>query len=284
LEETMFVPLGKLSNSSVRVSVVIPTYESAGVIEKCLKSLAGQSWPVDEVIVVDGFSRDGTREIASAFGAEVIVASGTQAAARNVGLASSKSDYVLFLDSDQQLDGSVVEECVSAGLEFGIEAVVIPEVFVGINFWGACSALWKNSMVKAWGNRGGIPRFYRKNTLVKSGAFNGRLRFWDDAELYQRLKLAGLKEARCTGQITHYEVDSLRGVVRKYLSYGRSLAEFGGVLSKNAPYASTFRLTLSTIKQVLGYPGASFSVFAGCFLLVIVKSFSAVFGFLSEVR
>jgi glycosyltransferase involved in cell wall biosynthesis len=276
------LPLREFSSvPSVRVSVVIPTFESAGVIGKCLRSLAGQSWPVIEVIVVDGFSRDGTQEMASAFGAVVIIASGTQAAARNLGLARSKGDYVLFLDSDQQLGNSVIEDCVSVCLRYGVEAVAIPEVFVGVDFWGACSALWKNSMVKAWGRRGGIPRFYRRNTLVKSGAFNDRLRFWEDSELYQRLKLAGLKEARCRSQIVHFEVDSVGSVVHKYLSYGRSIAEFRRVLSK-APYASTFRLTLSTIKQVLRNPGESFSVFVGCFLVVIVKSLSAVFGFLSR--
>jgi glycosyltransferase involved in cell wall biosynthesis len=278
------LPLQKLSSiSSVCVSVIIPTYESADVLERCLRSLNGQSWAVDEVIVVDGFSKDSTREIASTLGAEVIVASGTQAAARNLGLANSKGNYVLFLDSDQQLDNSVVEDCVLTCLMNGIEAVEIPEVFVGLNFWGGCSALWKNRMVKAWGRRGGIPRFYRRNTLLESGAFNDKLRFWEDLELYQRLKLAGLREAWCRGHIIHYEANSLRSVIRKYVSYGRSMAEFRGNLSK-APYASTFRLTLSTIMQILRDPGNSLSAFVGCFLLVVLKSLSMVFGFLSRLR
>jgi glycosyltransferase involved in cell wall biosynthesis len=265
---------------SILISVIIPTYDSAVVIERCLRSVNRQSWPVDEVIVVDGFSRDGTREIASTLGAEVIVASGTQAAARNVGLANSKGNYVLFLDSDQQLDNSVVEGCVLACLMYGVEAVEILEVFVGLNFWGVCSALWKNRMVKAWGHRGGIPRFYRRNTLLESGAFNDKLRFWEDMELYQRLKSAGLREAWCRGRIIHYEADSLRNVIRKYVSYGRSIAEFRGNIAK-APYASTFRLTLSTITQTLRDPGKSLSAFVGCFLLVFVKSLSIAFGFLS---
>jgi arabinofuranan 3-O-arabinosyltransferase len=265
---------------SIRISVIIPTYESGDVLGRCLRSLNEQSWPVDEVIVVDGFSRDSTREIASTLGAEVIVASGTQAAARNVGLANSKGDYVLFLDSDQQLGNSVIEDCVLACLMYGVEAVDIPEVFVGLNFWGVCSALWKNRMVKAWGRRGGIPRFYKRNTLLESGAFNDKLRFWEDLELYQRLKLAGLREAWCRGHIIHYEADSFRNVIRKYVSYGRSIAEFRGNITK-APYASTFRLTLSTITQILRDPGKSLSAFVGCFLLVVVKSLSVAFGFLS---
>jgi glycosyltransferase involved in cell wall biosynthesis len=275
-QETYLVP-------SIRVSVIIPTYESAEVLERCLRSLNSQSWPVDEVIVVDGFSRDSTRETASALGARVIVAPGTQAAARNVGLTNSKGNYVLFLDSDQQLDNSVVESCVSACLMGTVEAVNIPEVFVGLNFWGVCSALWKNRMVKAWGPNGGIPRFYRKSTVLESGAFNSKLRYWEDLELYQRLKSAGLREAWCKGRIIHYEADSLRNVTRKYVSYGRSIAEFGGSLAK-APYASTIRVTLSTVTQTLRDPDKSPGVFMGCFLLVFVKGLSVAFGLLSRLR
>lgn len=277
------LPLQKSSSiPSVRVSVIIPTYESAGVLERCLRSLDGQSWPVDEVVVVDGFSKDHTREIASSLGAKVLVASGTQAAARNVGLANARGNYVLFLDSDQQLDSSVVKECVSTCLMRGAEAVIIPEVFIGINFWGACSALWKNSLAKALGHRGGIPRFYRRNMLLESGAFNGKLRFWEDLELYQRLKLKGLRDGWCKSNIIHYEADSHTSVIRKYVSYGQSIAEFRKSPSK-APYASTFRLTLSTIEQVLRNPGKSLSVLVGCFLAVVLKGFSMVFGFLSRL-
>jgi glycosyltransferase involved in cell wall biosynthesis len=267
----------------VRVSVIIPTYESAGVLERCLKSLDEQSWHVDEVIVVDGFSRDCTREIASSLGAKVLVASGTQAAARNMGLADARGNYVLFLDSDQQLDRSVVEECVSACIMQNVEAVIIPEIFVGVNFWGACSALWKNNMLKTLGNSASIPRFYKRSILLASGAFSGKLRFWEDLELYQRLKLKGLREGWCKSHIIHYEADSLRNVIRKYVSYGQSMAEFGKSPSK-APYASTFRLTLSTIKQVLRNPGTSLSVVVGCSLAEALKGFSMVFGLLSRLQ
>ncbi len=272
---------GSSTIPNVSVSVIIPTFESADVLERCLISLAAQNLRVDDVIVVDGFSRDSTREIASTFGATVFVASGTQAAARNVGLATAKGDYVLFLDSDQQLSNSVVEECVSASLMCDAEAVVIPEFFVGVNFWGACSALWKNSMVQTWGTMGGIPRFYRRKTLLDSAVFNDKLRFWEDYELYQRLKKRGLREARCKGYIIHYEAGSLRNMIRKYVSYGVSISEFSDSSAKT-PFVSTFRLTLSTMKQVVRNPGKSPSVLVGCFLVVVLKSFSMVFGFLSR--
>ncbi len=265
------------------ISVIIPTYESAEALEKCIQSLKEQSYPIDEIIVVDGFSRDDTREKASRLGAKVILALGTQAAARNVGLTNSKGDYVFFLDSDQQLEADVVEDCVSKCLKEGAEAVKVPEIFVGLNFWGKCSALWKNRMVMAWGPQGGIPRFYRRSMLMQSAAFNDGLRWWEDLELHERLKLTGLMEAWCKGRVIHYENDSLQNMILKYFTYGQSIVAFRGNPIR-APYASMLRLTLSTLAQTLRDPGRSIDVFLGCLFLVAVKGLSVALGFLSRLR
>ncbi len=268
---------------SFHISVVIPTCESAETLTRCLRSLKEQSYPVDEIIVVNGFSKDNTPEIASELGARVILVSGTQAAARNAGLANSRGDYVLFLDSDQQLDAGVVEDCVLRCLMYGAEAVKIPEGFVGLNFWGKCSAFWKNRMVKAWGPAGGIPRFYRRNTLIQSMAFDSKLRFWEDLELYQRLNSAGVRDAWCRGHVIHYEADSLRKAIRKYVSYGRSISAFRGAPTK-APYASTVKLTISTVVRILRAPSRSLSLFFGCLFLTTVKAISMALGFVSSWR
>jgi arabinofuranan 3-O-arabinosyltransferase len=266
---------------NLHISVIIPTHESAETLPRCLQSLQEQSYPIHEIIVVDGFSNDKTRETAHKLGSRVILTFGTQAAARNVGLANSKGDYVLFLDSDQKLEDSVIEDCISRILRCGAEAVKIPEEFVGVNFWGRCSALWKNRMVKAWGGVGGIPRFYRRNTLTQSTAFDDKLRFWEDLELYQRLKSSGLRDTWCRSRVVHYETDSVRQMIRKYVSYGQSISKFKSNRAK-APYASTIKLTLSTMAQTLRDPGGSLGEFFGCLFLVAVKALSVAFGFLSR--
>jgi glycosyltransferase involved in cell wall biosynthesis len=265
------------------VSVVVPTYNSAKSLPICLEAVRRQKYPCMELLVVDNYSNDDTRSIAEALGANTILHRGTQAAARNVGLAQSKGNYVFFVDSDQQLGDGVVENCVLLCSRCEVDAVKIPEVFVGLNFWGKCSALWKNSMVKAWGSKGGIPRFYRKETLLKQLAFNDELRWWEDMELYQRLKSTGLKEAWCSGQIIHFETDSLQNAVRKYLFYGQSITAFRANEAK-APYSATIALTLSTAVQTLSGSGRSLSVFLGCLFLVTVKTFSAALGLLSRFK
>ena len=110
-----------------------------------------------------------------------------------MGLLYSNGEYILFLDSDQQLNQETLEECTGTCLKEDADAVKIPEVFVGGDFWGRCSALWKNAVAEALGMAGGIPRFYRASLLTQKGGFTSGLTFWEDLDLYERLKAGGQK-------------------------------------------------------------------------------------------
>ncbi len=69
---------------------------------RCLESVQGL---VDEIIVVDTGSTDGTVEVARSFGARVLYYRWTDdfAAARNFGLDAASGDWVLVLDADEEL-------------------------------------------------------------------------------------------------------------------------------------------------------------------------------------
>lgn len=261
------------------VSVIIPTSNSGKTLSRCLQSIRKQAYSATEVVVVDNYSADETRRIAAKFGARVILHRGNQAAARNVGLAHTRGEYVLFLDSDQQLDPHVLEECFGTCLKRGVAAVKIPECFVGRGFWSRCSALWKNSVVRAWGPRGGIPRFYHRDALRQSKAFSEELGVWEDLELHQRLKSQGVQDAWCESRVVHYEADSLPKVIRKYVSYGGAIAAFKEG-STRAPHAASMRLTLATLLHLFRKPGSRVGTLLGCVVLVGVKSLSVALGFL----
>lgn len=263
-----------------RVSVVIPTFNSASHLRSCLKAVCAQTYPCLEIIVVDNFSADYTLKVAKSFGAKIVLYHGNQAAARNIGVCASQGRYVLFVDSDQCLDAAVVGECVELCSGSGnVGAVKIPEVFAGLTFWGKCSAFWKNHMVNVWGVDGGLPRFYVKEVLEELSGFNDKLRFWEDQELNQRLTSAGVNVAWCKSHIVHFEEGSLGEVTRKYLSYGKSVAVFSEVAAK-APYHSTAKLTCLTMVDVLKCPGRSLKLFCGFSFLFTLKSLCASLGFL----
>src|SRR5262252_6185477 len=84
----------------MRVSVVIPTYDEAGSIASVLDEIPASL--VTEVVVVDAGSTDGTREIAAAHGARVIVETrrGYGRACLTGLAAANDPDTVVFLDGD----------------------------------------------------------------------------------------------------------------------------------------------------------------------------------------
>ena len=91
-------------NSSV--SVVIPTFNRKELVFQALDSVARQTCPPLEVIVVDDCSSDGTVEALRAarfpFPVRIVSQATNQgpAAARNAGILKAGGRYIAFLDSD----------------------------------------------------------------------------------------------------------------------------------------------------------------------------------------
>lgn len=84
------------------VTVLIPTWNSAKTIKKCIDSVLALDYPVDRVLVVDGHSTDGTRSILAKYGPKIDVMQieGPVPVAWNFGLKHINTDYVAFTDSD----------------------------------------------------------------------------------------------------------------------------------------------------------------------------------------
>jgi len=96
---------GTRGTAAGAVAVVIPTYERAGLVERALASVAAQTRPPAEVIVVDDGSTDGTAErVARAFPEVTLLTQENLgvSAARNRGIRESKSEWLAFLDSDDE--------------------------------------------------------------------------------------------------------------------------------------------------------------------------------------
>lgn len=85
------------------ISVVIPAYNACQTIGKALDSIAAQTVPVTEVVVVDDGSADDTVAVIQRDYPEVCVrqqANQGPAAARNHGVRRATGDWVAFLDAD----------------------------------------------------------------------------------------------------------------------------------------------------------------------------------------
>jgi glycosyltransferase involved in cell wall biosynthesis len=112
----------------VTVSALIPTYNRRPRIFRAIDSVLEQTVPVDEIIVVDDGSIDGTAEaILSRYGSRIEVFRQENAgvsAARNRGLREAHGDWVAFLDSDDvwypTKIGRQLQAVATFGTEFGL--------------------------------------------------------------------------------------------------------------------------------------------------------------------
>jgi succinoglycan biosynthesis protein ExoO len=88
-------------------SVIIPSYNVSGIVERAIRSAAMQTLPPFEILVIDDCSNDSTVEVVQALAREIpsVRVYSTRlnsgpSAARNVGLREAKGDWIALLDSD----------------------------------------------------------------------------------------------------------------------------------------------------------------------------------------
>jgi glycosyltransferase involved in cell wall biosynthesis len=88
--------------TSSRVTVVIPTRDEEGLIAEIIESVRPHA---DEVLVVDGHSRDRTRQIAEEQGARVVLDGGKgKGEALRLSFTEATGDIVVFIDADGSHD------------------------------------------------------------------------------------------------------------------------------------------------------------------------------------
>jgi GT2 family glycosyltransferase len=96
----------------VTVTVIVPAYNAAASLGRCLTALAASTRAPDEVIVVDDRSTDGTAELARELGARVIAlpeALRGPAAARNHGARQARGELLVFVDADVAVYADALE-------------------------------------------------------------------------------------------------------------------------------------------------------------------------------
>jgi glycosyltransferase involved in cell wall biosynthesis len=100
------------------VSVVIPTYNRADVLQRAINSVLNQTFTDFELIIVDDYSADNTEKVVDKYDDERISyirfnENCGANAARNTGIKASNGDYVSFLDSDDEFHVKHLESVVS---------------------------------------------------------------------------------------------------------------------------------------------------------------------------
>lgn len=116
--------------SKIKVSVVLPVYNGAEHLGKCLDDILMQTLQEIEVICVNDGSTDNTLEILNEYAkrdSRIIVLDREQSGAgpsRNAGLAIAKGEYISFLDADDFYEPTMLEDAYNACVEQNVDMCI----------------------------------------------------------------------------------------------------------------------------------------------------------------
>jgi glycosyltransferase involved in cell wall biosynthesis len=95
-------PEERRAPATARVSAIIPCYNGARWLAEAIDSILAQTRGVDEIIVIDDASTDGSYEIAQRYDLTLLrnAHNSGEGFSRNVGLRHAKGDLISWLDAD----------------------------------------------------------------------------------------------------------------------------------------------------------------------------------------
>lgn len=129
----------KISHEDVTLSVIIPFFNAAQYIEKCLYSVLNCSLSDIEVICIDNNSTDGTYKIIERIGSKdrrirlIKNPIGFAGASRNVGLSVAKGRFIHFLDADDWVNIDSYATLCRKMEDFQLDFVAFPNQAVSSN-------------------------------------------------------------------------------------------------------------------------------------------------------
>lgn len=251
----------KKMTTDLSVSVVIPTYNRSGVLEKALEAYQEQDYPLEafNIIVVDDGSTDSTRFSVDRFikNQKLTIFYYHQenrgpAEARNLGIKRSNSEIVLIVNDDTIPSPTLLSEHArSHKLHSEISCAVLgfftwsPELKVtpfmkwledgGPQFsykkisgsWAHWSQLWTCNIS------------FKRNFLLKYGLFDEDFPHaaWEDVELGYRLSKHGLKifyDPEAIGY--HYHPTDLTTIIERMKKHGAGTVIFGKKVKESLPF------------------------------------------------
>jgi glycosyltransferase involved in cell wall biosynthesis len=143
-----------MDNTAPFFSIVIPTYNHAHFMRRCLDSLISQTYQHWEAIIVNNFSEDNTIEIIEGYNDPRIrlinnANGGAIAVSRNKGISQAKGNWICFLDSDDWWYPNKLEETLKYLQDYDLIYHNLDKQFLGKSNKGVINGrILKNDIAK----------------------------------------------------------------------------------------------------------------------------------------
>lgn len=253
---------GRHEKRKADVTVVIPNYQGINYLEACLKSLYRGSL-VPEIIVVDNGSTDGSAEMAAKLAAKNAPAfrlvrfskNKGFCAAVNEGIRLAKTEYVMLLNNDTEVDEDCVRNLYRAIVKrknaFSVSAKILsmnqPEIIddAGDLY---CSLGWAFALGKGMPRRAyhkaakifaacGCAVIYRKSVFEAIGYFDeNHFAYLEDIDIGYRARISGYENYYTPDALVYHAGSAVSG--SRYNEFKVRLASRNSVylIYKNMPF------------------------------------------------
>jgi glycosyltransferase involved in cell wall biosynthesis len=199
------------------ISVIVPAYNAAATIERCLGALMADA--DTEILVVDDGSTDDTARLAVRLGARVLPSArnGGTAAARNHGVRHSSGTILMFVDADVKIAAGTISrfrryfsehpdcDAVIGSYDTAPAEPNIVSQYVNLmhHYYHQSSPQHPSHF---WGGLGAV----RRTAFEAIGGYDARILWIEDVELGYRLRRAGhdlrIDKGLCGTHLKHFSL------------------------------------------------------------------------------
>lgn len=188
----------------MKVSIIVPVYNTSKYLDKCLNSLVNQTLSDIEIIVVNDGSTDNSMDIVNKYKEKynkikvIDKKNGGVSTARNAGINVATGKYIGFVDSDDYVDTSMYEKLYNASIIADYDVVVCDLFAVNNNH----KKIMSSGLNKNLNNKNNIRenmnninatlcnKIYKTN-IIKNNLFTENMEYEDVEFLYRLLPKIG---------------------------------------------------------------------------------------------
>ena len=239
--------LSKKRESRFKISIILPVRNESRCLPGLLQSLVNQDFPQQnfEIIVADGGSNDGTREVVSRFAktspVRVLLVDNPKIRSgpgRNAGARAARGDIIMFLDGHCELPSrTLLRDTVTILDETKAECLCRPQPLLAStnSAQGRRIALTRASALghgrdsliydmefSGFVDPASSGATYRREVFDQLGYYDENFDACEDVEFNTRLRKAGMKAYTDPRLAVYYEARStVHGLFRQMNRYGR---------------------------------------------------------------
>lgn len=209
-----------------KVSLYIPCFNAEKTIRECLNSVINQTYPIDEILVIDDGCQDKTADIISKYPVRVIRHDKNKglAASRNTAFEEARNEFIASLDADCFAEPDWLKVLMSCFLDddiAGAGGILVENYTVNIaDKWRAVhmSQYWGEEIITNPPFLYGSNTVLRKDAVEKVGMYNQWNRSnYEDLDLSTRIMEEGGRLIYNPKAIVkHLRQDTVMSVLKAY--------------------------------------------------------------------